>query len=192
MTTLDSSTNSSSEKSCKSLSEPIRTMDDISKFITQMKFKKKVFGGVDPLDVLRQMDILQGLYRQVYECKVAYDKAILDEKDGVIQSLNEVITRIDSQKNETDPGGEDEAKKEDPALDERLSEDLLLELNKKDEELKASKQEILQKDQELKRKDEELKEKDRLLEQKDQQLKEKDEQLKAHSLTSPSQMEKPA
>ena len=157
-----------------------------------MKFKKKVFGGVDPLDVLRQMDILQGLYRQVYECKVAYDKAILDEKDGVIQSLNEVITRIDSQKNETDPGGEDEAKKEDPALDERLSEDLLLELNKKDEELKASKQEILQKDQELKRKDEELKEKDRLLEQKDQQLKEKDEQLKAHSLTSPSQMEKPA
>ena len=40
-------------------------MDDIAAFIDGMKFKKKTFGGVDELDVLKQMEALQQVYRSV-------------------------------------------------------------------------------------------------------------------------------
>lgn len=62
-------------------------MEEITAFIEKMKFSRKLFGGVDELDVLRQMEELQKLYRSVYERRVAYDRALLDEKDAVIRKL---------------------------------------------------------------------------------------------------------
>lgn len=64
-----------------------KTMDDIAAFIDEMKFKKKTFGGVDELDVLKQMEALQQVYRSVYENQAAYYQALIDERDAMIARL---------------------------------------------------------------------------------------------------------
>lgn len=64
-----------------------KTMDDIAAFIDEMKFKKKTFGGVDELDVLKQMEVLQQVYRSVYENQAAYYQALIDERDAIISRL---------------------------------------------------------------------------------------------------------
>lgn len=66
---------------------PARTMDDIASFIDQMSFRKKLFGGVDELDVLKQMEALQQVYRSVYESQAAYYQALIDERDAIISRL---------------------------------------------------------------------------------------------------------
>ncbi|WP_289219548.1 hypothetical protein [Faecalibaculum rodentium] len=64
-----------------------KTMDDIASFIDGMKFRRKTFGGVDELDVLRQMEALQQVYRSVYENQAAYYQALIDERDAMIARL---------------------------------------------------------------------------------------------------------
>lgn len=64
-----------------------KTMDDIAAFIDGMKFRKKTFGGVDELDVLKQMEALQQVYRSVYESQAAYYQALIDERDAIISRL---------------------------------------------------------------------------------------------------------
>lgn len=64
-----------------------KTMDDIASFIDGMKFKKKMFGGVSELDVLKQMEALQQVYRSVYENQAAYYQALIDERDEIIDRL---------------------------------------------------------------------------------------------------------
>ncbi len=64
-----------------------KTMDDIASFIDGMKFRRKTFGGVDELDVLKQMEALQQVYRSVYENQAAYYQALIDERDAIISRL---------------------------------------------------------------------------------------------------------
>lgn len=64
-----------------------KTMDDIATFIYGMKFRRKTFGGVDELDVLKQMEALQQVYRSVYENQAAYYQALIDERDAIISRL---------------------------------------------------------------------------------------------------------
>lgn len=66
---------------------PPKNMDDIAAFIDGLKFKKKTFGGVDELDVLKQMEALQQVYRSVYESQAAYYQALIDERDAMIARL---------------------------------------------------------------------------------------------------------
>lgn len=74
----------SKSSGCKST---YKTMDDIASFIDGMKFRRKTFGGVDELDVLRQMEALQQVYRSVYENQAAYYQALIDECDAMIARL---------------------------------------------------------------------------------------------------------
>ena len=64
-----------------------KTMEDVAAFIQKMKFKKKTFGGVDELSVIRKMEDLQKIYRSAYEAQAAYYQALLDGKDKVIAEL---------------------------------------------------------------------------------------------------------
>lgn len=64
-----------------------KTMEDVASFIDKMKFRKKTFGGVDELDVLKQMESLQQIYRSAYESQAAYFQALLDERDAIITRL---------------------------------------------------------------------------------------------------------
>lgn len=63
------------------------TLEDAAQFIAGMKFRKKAFGGVDELNVIRQLEQLQMMYATIFENQAAYYKALLDEKDKAIERL---------------------------------------------------------------------------------------------------------
>lgn len=64
-----------------------KSMEDIADFIKNMKFKRKLFGGVDELSVIKQMEALQNEYRSVYDQQAAYYSALIDERDQLIRKL---------------------------------------------------------------------------------------------------------
>lgn len=63
---------------------PMRTMKNIADAISAMKFRKKIFGGVDEADVWRQLENLQRLYQLVYDEQAAYYQALIDERDQAL------------------------------------------------------------------------------------------------------------
>lgn len=65
----------------------MRTMKDIADALSAMKFRKKVFGGVDEADVWKQLEALQNTYQLVYDEQAAYYQALLDERDQALARL---------------------------------------------------------------------------------------------------------
>ena len=63
---------------------PMRTMKNIADAISAMKFRKKIFGGVDEADVWRQIENLQRTYQLVYDEQAAYYQALIDERDQAL------------------------------------------------------------------------------------------------------------
>ena len=65
----------------------MRTMQDIAEALSAMKFRKKMFGGVEEADVWRQLEALQRTYQEVYDQPAAYYQALLDQRDRVLKQL---------------------------------------------------------------------------------------------------------
>ena len=65
----------------------MRTMKDIADALSAMKFRKKVFGGVDEADVWKKLVTLQNTYQLVYDEQAAYYQALLDERDQALARL---------------------------------------------------------------------------------------------------------
>lgn len=55
-----------------------KDMRDIAELFEKMKFRKKLFGGVDERDVWRKLDIVQKEYRSIYEAREAKFRALLE------------------------------------------------------------------------------------------------------------------
>ena len=66
---------------------PMRTMQDIADALSAMKFRKKVFGGVDEADVWKQLEALQRTYQLVYDEQAAYYQALIDERDQALARM---------------------------------------------------------------------------------------------------------
>ena len=62
-------------------------MDDIAIMIKDMKFRRKLLGGVDELSVYKQMEELQKEYREIYTSQQIYYQALIDERDKEIERL---------------------------------------------------------------------------------------------------------
>lgn len=69
-------------------------MSDIADFISNMKFRKTMFGGVDEASVLRQMASLQDEYRSLYEEQKQKEQILLEEKDRELAKKDEEIARL--------------------------------------------------------------------------------------------------
>lgn len=65
----------------------MRTMQDIAEALSAMKFRKKMFGGVEEADVWRQLEALQRTYQEVYNQQAAYYQALLDQRDRELKQL---------------------------------------------------------------------------------------------------------
>ena len=65
----------------------MRTMQDIADALSAMKFRKKVFGGVDEADVWKQLETLQRTYQLVYNEQAAYYQALIDERDQALARM---------------------------------------------------------------------------------------------------------
>lgn len=62
-------------------------MQDIAEALSAMKFRKKVFGGVDEADVWKQLEALQRTYQLVYDEQAAYYQALIDERDQALARM---------------------------------------------------------------------------------------------------------
>ena len=65
----------------------MRTMQDIADQLSAMKFRKKMFGGVDEDDVWKKLEQLQQTYQLVHDEQAAYYQALLDERDQALARL---------------------------------------------------------------------------------------------------------
>ena len=65
----------------------MRTMQDIADALSAMKFRKKIFGGVDEADVWKKLEQLQQTYQLVYDEQAAYYQALLDEREEALARL---------------------------------------------------------------------------------------------------------
>ena len=68
-----------------------RNMEDIAEVFKTLKFKKKLIGGVDEMDVWKKLDKLQKEYRSAYEMQQERYEARLQERDAEIASLKEKL-----------------------------------------------------------------------------------------------------
>lgn len=69
-----------------------RNMEDIAEVFKTLKFKKKLIGGVDEMDVWKKLDKLQKEYRSAYEMQQERYEARLQERDAEITSLKEKLS----------------------------------------------------------------------------------------------------
>lgn len=64
-----------------------KTMDDIALLMKQLRFKKKIFGGVKEMDVWRKLELLHQQYQSVYAVQEALHQRQMAEKDERIAQL---------------------------------------------------------------------------------------------------------
>lgn len=55
--------------------------------VEDMKFKRKLFGGLDKISVMKQIEKLNQEYKHMYEEERIKHEAILDEKNKEIEKL---------------------------------------------------------------------------------------------------------
>lgn len=72
---------------------PARNMEDLAEVFKTLRFRKKLFGGVDEMDVWKKLDKLQKEYRSVYEIQEEIYKARLQEREEEIASLKEKLSQ---------------------------------------------------------------------------------------------------
>lgn len=48
-----------------------KKIEEISKFIQNMKFKRKIFGGIDEIDALKKIEKLNLEYKELYQIQQA-------------------------------------------------------------------------------------------------------------------------
>ena len=64
-----------------------RNMEDVAEVFKTLKFRQKLIGGVDEMDVWKKLDLVQKEYRSAYEMQEDRYKALLAERDAEIESL---------------------------------------------------------------------------------------------------------
>lgn len=67
----------------------MRTMQNIADLLSNMKFRRKMFGGVDEADVWRQIENLQRTYQLVYDEQAAYYQALIDERGQALARVKD-------------------------------------------------------------------------------------------------------
>ena len=70
-----------------------KNMDEIAEVLKTLRFKKKLIGGVDEMDVWKKLDKLQKEYRSAYEMQQGIYEARLQERDAEIASLKEKLSK---------------------------------------------------------------------------------------------------
>lgn len=62
-------------------------MEAIARTLQEMKFRKKLLGGVDEADVWRKLEKLQQEYETAYQRQAAYYQALLDDRERALERL---------------------------------------------------------------------------------------------------------
>lgn len=64
-----------------------KTMEEIAQWLQEVKFRKKLVGGVDEANVWHKLDELQALYQSAFDAQEQRYQALLAERDALIRHL---------------------------------------------------------------------------------------------------------
>lgn len=73
---------------------PVKSMDEITSLLQQVKFKKRLLGGVDEDDVWRILEKLQQEYRLLVEATEQRFGGLLDERNEKLHKQQKEIDRL--------------------------------------------------------------------------------------------------
>lgn len=73
-----------------------KSMEDIASIMKEMRFRKKIFGGVDEADVWRQLEKLQSEYRSAFEAQQERSRALIQEREAIISQLKQKLAVVQS------------------------------------------------------------------------------------------------
>ncbi|EMD16507.1 hypothetical protein HMPREF9943_01061 [Eggerthia catenaformis OT 569 = DSM 20559] len=62
-------------------------LENISNYLKDLKFKKKLINGIDEEDVWHKLDLLEKEYEKAYQSLLDKSNALLEEKDATIERL---------------------------------------------------------------------------------------------------------
>ncbi|WP_314795279.1 hypothetical protein [Eggerthia catenaformis] len=62
-------------------------LENISNYLKDLKFKKKLINGIDEEDVWHKLDLLEKEYEKAYQSLLDKSNALLEEKDAIIERL---------------------------------------------------------------------------------------------------------
>ncbi len=71
-------------------------MQEIAVLFQGLKFKKRIFGGVDERDVWKKLDKIQQEYRRIYEAQAVRYRAIL-EANGIMPDVFDAAINYNSE-----------------------------------------------------------------------------------------------
>lgn len=80
----------------------VKTMKEIAVYIKQMRFRRKLFGGVDESDVWRQLSELHKEYQTAFDAQREVSRVLLQEKDREIARLKRRISELKAVRGEYD------------------------------------------------------------------------------------------
>lgn len=69
--------------------QPAPGLEGIARTLREMKFRKKLLGGVDEADVWKKLEKLQQEYEIAYHQQAAYYQALLDDRERALHRLME-------------------------------------------------------------------------------------------------------
>lgn len=64
-----------------------KNMEEIAGWLKELKFRKKIIGGVDETNVWHKLDELQAQYQSAFDAQAERYQALLDERDAEIRRL---------------------------------------------------------------------------------------------------------
>lgn len=68
-----------------------KNMDEIAALLKELRFRKKIFGGVDERDVWKKLQLLQKEYRTAFEAQEERSKALLEDREEEIAHLKKQL-----------------------------------------------------------------------------------------------------
>lgn len=80
----------------------VKSMKEIAVYIKQMRFRKRMFGGVDEGDVWRQLSDLHKEYQTAFDAQCEVSKVRLQEKDREIARLKRRIRELSLARGDSD------------------------------------------------------------------------------------------
>lgn len=64
-----------------------KSMEEIAAWLQEVKFRKKIIGGVDEANVWHKLDELQAQYQSAFDAQTERYQALLCERDEEIRRL---------------------------------------------------------------------------------------------------------
>lgn len=73
-----------------------KSMEDIAKIMKDMRFRKKLFGGVSEADVWRQLEKLHAEYQSAFDAQKEQSWILIKEREAMIRKLKKQLAEAEN------------------------------------------------------------------------------------------------